>query len=153
MYVYTLMLSLAATWVLSDAHDRLNAGANYLKRKEDEKKNALSAPCEVNDETGACEKEVCIRSAANLPGHVDSWPRKPAPESWVKLEAGGRLVCKARATHYTRPASRYTDPFLMRRADRQARKQRDATGPEKPSVHKHSETPPCRTYVPTGPSL
>ena len=124
MYVYTLMLSLAATWVLSDAHDRLNAGANYLKRKEDEKKNALSAPCEVNDETGACEKEVCIRSAANLPGHVDSWPRKPAPESWVKLEAGGRLVCKARATHYTRPASRYTDPFLMRRADRQARKQR-----------------------------
>ncbi|EOD31808.1 hypothetical protein EMIHUDRAFT_456227 [Emiliania huxleyi CCMP1516] len=88
------MLSLTATWVLSDAHDRLNAGANYLKRKEEYEKNALSAPCEVNDETGACEKEVCIRSAANLPGRVDSWPRKPAPESWVKLEAGGRLVCK-----------------------------------------------------------
>jgi len=53
--------------------------------------SAAPPPCASG---GFCEKQVCIKSAANLAGHVDSWPRKPAPESWVKFELGGALVCK-----------------------------------------------------------
>lgn len=100
------MLSVA-TLVLSDAYDRLNAGANLEKQRERAKQGGylLSAPCAAAEETGACEMQVCIRSAANLPGRVDAWPRKPAPESWVKVELGGRLVCKV-DTRHTRLAAR-----------------------------------------------
>ena len=103
------MLSVA-TLVLSDAYDRLNAGANLEKQRERAKQGGylLSAPCAAAEETGACEMQVCIRSAANLPGRVDSWPRKPAPESWVKVELGGRLVCKVYVASFshTRLAAR-----------------------------------------------
>lgn len=34
----------------------------------------------------------CIRSATGLP-RSDSWPKNPAPEAWVKVQVGGRLVC------------------------------------------------------------
>ncbi|EOD25261.1 hypothetical protein EMIHUDRAFT_254653 [Emiliania huxleyi CCMP1516] len=40
------------------------------------------------------EGHVCIKSATNLAEHVDSWPKKPAPEAWVKVELGGRVLCK-----------------------------------------------------------
>ena len=124
------MLSVA-TLVLSDAYDRLNAGANLEKQRERAKQGGylLSAPCAAAEETGACEMQVCIRSAANLPGRDDAWPRKPAPESWVKVELGGRLVCKVTplalplATRGLRLERLATPPH---RADRQARQQRDA---------------------------
>ena len=123
------MLSVA-TLVLSDAYDRLNAGANLEKQRERAKQGGylLSAPCAAAEETGACEMQVCIRSAANLPGRVDSWPRKPAPESWVKVELGGRLVCKVLmyaclATH--------ASPLALPLATRGLRLERLATPPHR----------------------
>eukprot|EP00967_Tisochrysis_lutea_P029146 scaffold34036_cov28-Tisochrysis_lutea.AAC.7 len=39
------------------------------------------------------DAQVCVQSAVNLP-LADGWPKKPAPEAWVKVEVGGRALCK-----------------------------------------------------------
>lgn len=49
---------------------------------------AASAPV-----TWARDAQICITSAVNLPAS-DEWPKKPAPEAWVKVEIGGRQLCK-----------------------------------------------------------